>query len=206
VALFVEPATAGIVYYNNTNPSQDTLTDLVFSSGPYTGIGDSIGLTSAGIASAATVQFYNDASAGTFSASLLFFNAGLPVATEIGSPYTVNGISIGAGSELNVTFQLGALSLPSSVVFLVEVSNLTGGVDPGLELYSDPTIAGTNTADTAIFLQSAVYTQQSTGGGGSGNPYFDLVQSPEPSTWLPIAAVGLVAAAWRKRRRLSGGN
>jgi hypothetical protein len=115
----------------------------------------------------------------------------------------LTGLSIGANSELNATFQLGTLSLPTDVVFLLGVSNLGAGVDPGVELYSDPTLAGSNTADTAIFLQSGVYTQQSTGAPGSGNPFFDLEEAPEPSMLLVLSAgmLALAAAGYRKHRR-----
>jgi hypothetical protein len=72
------------------------------------------------------------------------------------------------------------------------------GVDPGVELYSDPTTAGSNTPNTAVFLQGTDYFQSATPGGG--NPYFRLSAAPEPATWL-LAGGGLAAAAWRKRWR-----
>jgi hypothetical protein len=201
-ALFAGPAFANsvILYYDNATPAQDALNAVVFSSG-YTGIGDSIGLTSAGSANVASVEFYNDASAGTFDASLLFFNVGSPVGTQIGSSYDLANLSIGAGSELDVNFQLGNLDLPSQVVFILEVYNVAGGADPGVELYSNPTIVGTNTPDTVIVYQGGVFSQESTGGGGSGNPYFVLELTPEPSTWWLVAGAGLAAAVWRKFRR-----
>jgi hypothetical protein len=196
------PAAAVTIYYDNTNPAQDALNDLVFSFGPYTGIGDSIVLTSAGNATNAAVQFYNDGSAGTFDASLLFFAAGSPVGTLIGSKYTLPGLSIGAGSELDANFQLGFLSVPQDLVFLLEVANVSAGVDPGVELYADPTNAGSNTADSAVFLQGiGDYSQQSTVDSGGGNPYFQLYQTPEPSTFFLMGSGLLAAAAWRKRRR-----
>jgi hypothetical protein len=202
-ALFAGPAFANgvILYYDNATPAQDALNAVVFSSGPYTGIGDSIGLTSAGSANSASVEFFNGASAGTFDASLLFFNVGSPVGTQIGSAYDLAGLYIGANSELDVNFQLGNLNLPSNVVFILEVSNVTGGADPGVELYSNPTIVGTNTPDTVIVFQDGVFTQVSTGGGGSGNPYFGLELTPEPSTWWLMVGAGLAAAVWRKFRR-----
>jgi hypothetical protein len=196
------PAIADVALYSS-NPANDALNDLVFSSGPYDGIGDSIILTAADVANYANVQFYNDGAAGTFDASLSFFNAGAPAGTQIGSPYTLTGLSIGANAELNATFQLGTLSVPADVVFILGVSDLSAGVDPGVELYADPTLAGSNTPDTAIFLQSAVFTQQSTGGAGSGNPFFELDEAPEPSMCLVTSAglLALAGAAWRKRRR-----
>jgi hypothetical protein len=200
-AILAGPAAADVALYSS-NPANDALNDAIFSSG-YEGIGDSIVLTTAGVVSYANVQFYNDGVAGTFDASLSFFNTGAPVGAQIGSSYTLTGLSIGANSELNATFQLGNLSVPSSVVFILGVSNLSTSVDPGVELYSDPTLKGSNTPDTAIFLQSGVYTQQSTGGGGSGNPFFELYETPEPSMWLVTSAglLALAGAAWRKRRR-----
>jgi hypothetical protein len=203
-ALFAAPAVANsaiLTYYDNATPAQDAQNAVVFSSGPYTGIGDSIGLSTAGSASSATVEFYNDASAGTFNVSLLFFNAGSPVGTQIGSGYNLAGVSIGANSELDLNFQLGNLLLPSNLVFILEVSGVTGGADPGVELYSDPTIVGTNTPDTVIVYQGGVFSQESTGPAGSGNPYFDLTLTPEPSTWWLVAGAGLAAAVWRKFRR-----
>jgi hypothetical protein len=195
--LFAGSASAGILY--STNPAADALNDVVFSSGPFTGIGDSIVLTGAGVANTAAVEFFNDGSAGTFNASLTFFNAGTPVGSEIGSAYNLTGLSIGSNSELDATFQLGSLTLPQDVVFLLEVSGLSAGVDPGVELDSDPTLAGSNTADTAIVLQGGTYSQEATGGG---NPYFELTSAtvPEPSSWLLIGSGLLGALALRKRQ------
>ncbi|MGP8244869.1 MAG: PEP-CTERM sorting domain-containing protein [Bryobacteraceae bacterium] len=201
-ALLAGPAGADtIILYNNTNPAQDVDNDLTFSSGPYDGIGDSITLAANPFLQPATdaeIQFFNDGAAGTFDAMLLFFQAESPVGTQIGTTYEVTGISIAANSYATVDFNLGALTLPSDVVFLVEVSNVSAGVDPGLELYADPTIVGSNTPDSAIFLQGSTPTQQSTPGGG--NPYFELTGAPEPSTWL-LTGAGLAAAVWWKRRR-----
>jgi hypothetical protein len=197
--LFAATAAAGALY-DNTNPAQDILNDLVFSAGPYDGIGDSIVLTGSGVANIAEVQFFNDGAAGTFDASLEFFQAGAPVGTPIGSAFNVTGISIGSNAELNVAFQLGAFTVPANLVFLVQIANVAAGVDPGLELYSDPTLAGSNLADTAVVLQGSLFSQQATGGG---NPFFQLSQTPEPSTWL-LAGVGLAFTAARLWRRRAG--
>jgi hypothetical protein len=195
--LFAGHATANTVYYDNTSPANDTLTDIDFSVG-YNGIGDSITIEGSGLAvTDAFAEFYNDGTDGTFDATLAFFQAGSPVGSQIGGSYTVTGIAAAAGTYENVDFALGSVNLPTNFVFVLEVANLTEGVDPGVELYNDPTNVGSNTANTAVVLQSSAYSQQDTTGG---NPYFQLASiTPEPSTWL-LAAVGLSAVLWRKRR------
>lgn len=196
--LFAATAHASIIYYyDNTTPANDTTTDTVYSSGPYQGVGDTISLASPGVdATDALAEFYNDGSAGTFDATLQFFQAGSPVGAEIGTEYTITGISVLANSYADVDFQLGGLNLPTNVVFILGVANVGEGVDPGVELYTGPSV-GSNTPDTQIVLQGGLYSQ----GAAGGNPYFELTSSvPEPSTWL-LAAVGFGAAVWSRRRR-----
>ena len=61
---------AGTIY-NNT--STDTLVTYFYSTGPYTLIGDSISLGGADrTLTDASIQFFNQGSAGTFSATLTF--------------------------------------------------------------------------------------------------------------------------------------
>ena len=203
LALAAGPASAGTVYYAS-NPANDTGASLAFSAGPYDGIGDSIGLGSSLFGTDAILQLFNDGgSDGTFDATLTFFQAGSPVGAQIGSPFTLTGNTVAAGSYVDLDFALGYLSLPANVVFLLQVTNASTGVDLGVELYSNPTSIGTNTADTFIALQGSTYSQLSTGGAGSGNPFFELSGVPEPSTWM-LAGVGLALTAWRRagaRRR-----
>jgi PEP-CTERM motif-containing protein len=192
---------ASIIYYDNTNPANDTLTDTVYSAGPYAGIGDSITLAGAGLgATGALAEFYNDGSAGTFDATLQFFAAGSPVGAPIGSTFTLAGINVGSNAYADVDFQLGGLNLPANIVFILGVANVEDGVDPGVELYSGPAGVGSNTQDSQIILQDGGYTEGTTGQGG-GNPYFELSAAvPEPSTWL-LAAAGLYVALRRVRRK-----
>jgi hypothetical protein len=195
LALAAGPAGAGTFYYASS-PTNDTGASLTFSSGPYDGIGDSIGLTSPIAGTDAILQLFNDgASGGTFDATLTFFQVGPPVGDQIGSSFTLTGNAVGALSYVNLDFTLGYQSLPANLVFILQVSNVSSGVDLGLELYSDPTLVGANIADTAIVHDNTGYNQVPTGGG---NPYFELSGVPEPSTWV-LAGAGLVLAAWRKK-------
>jgi hypothetical protein len=205
-ALFAGSASANgfIVLYDNTNaPAADTFTSLSYSAGPYDGIGDSITLASPGTASDAFLQLFNNGTDGTFDASLLFFNAGAPVGTQIGTTYTQTGLTAGANSYVNLAFNNLNLVLPANIVYILELTNVTSGVDLGLELYSGAA-AGSNISDTAIVLQGSSFMQTSTGDTGAGNPAFELTEltpTPEPSTWL-LAGLGLFAAVWKSRRPL----
>lgn len=199
LVLVAGQAGAGTIYYDNTNSNNDTETDIVYSAGPYDGIGDSITLSAAATgATDAFAQFYNDGDSGTFDATLQFFQAGSPVGTQIGDSYDVTDIAVGADSEVDVDFELNDLDLPQDVAFLLEVANASPGVDPGVELYSNPPDVGSNTTDTAVVLQDLTYSQLTTGEGG-GNPYFELENdsgaenlTPEPTSWL-LTAIGLGA-------------
>jgi hypothetical protein len=204
-------ASADVIVFSNT--TTDLLEAQVYSASGYTQIGDI--LTLGGVARAltdATFQFYNDANAGTFEATLQFWNVVAPddigdnpVGAQIGSNYTVTGIEIDSGAEQNVTFTLPNLVVPDTVIATVAIGNLTGGVDPGLENYDPPTIGS---SDNTTFVASNGTAFQVIGPqlDGSGNFYVELdaatpsSSTPEPATWmlLAIAAVGAFSAPVRR--------
>jgi hypothetical protein len=189
------------ILYNNIVAGNDTFMALEFSSAGYDGIGDVLGFGSTVQVSSVVVQLYSRGSASSFDATLKLYEAGLPVGSWIAS-FDSYGNSVAADSYVDVTFLLSGLALPSSTVFLLEVRNVSGGPDIGVELYANPPEGGTNVADTAIVLEGATYRQLTTGGG---NPAFAVtgdVATPEPSAAVPIAlGLGLcVIRAGRQRR------
>ena len=200
-AIFAASAGAGTAFYDNiSSPSIDTLTDLAFSAGPYDGIGDSVALTGPGVADSAALQLFNDGAAGTFDATLLFFNTGAPVSTQFGGGFTETGLAADANSYVNLSFTGLNLAVPQNFVFVLTLANVTSGVDLGLELYSG-TAVGSNTPDTAIVLQQSAFTQVSTGGDGSGNPALQLSSVPEPASWPAFILAGIVLVGNRRRTR-----
>ena len=83
-------ASATTVYSNITT---DTFGTVFYSTGPYTQIGDQITLSGTDrAASSASVQLYNNGgSAGTFDATLRFFNVGSPVGGQLGGNFSLTG-------------------------------------------------------------------------------------------------------------------
>ena len=75
-------ASAATFLFSNT--TTDTFNTLLYSVGPYTGIGDQIQLTAAGAADTALLQLYNFGSAGTFDLLLRFYEVGAPVSGQSG--------------------------------------------------------------------------------------------------------------------------
>ena len=205
VALFVTFASVSIanagVVFNNT--ATDTGFTQVYSSLGVTQIGDTVTLGGTDrFLSSATVQFFDDAAAGTFAATLRFYNVGAPVGAQIGSAYTVTGQSIAANGIANVTFFGLSLTVPNNVVFTVQVSNVTGGADLGLNVFDPPTVGS---ASNSTFIDSIDGTTFATrnAAAGQGNFYLQLNTVPEPSA-LAIAALGLglgFFATLRKKRR-----
>ncbi len=195
MALMAGPVVAGPIFYSNIIPANDTMTDIAFTAGPYDGIGDSVTFSGPVTVDDALLELFNTGSAGTFDASLAFYQVGSPVASQIGSAFTMTGNSAAANSYVGLDFQLNQLALPTSTVFILQLSNVTSGVVLGEELYSGTT-AGTNTPGTAIVLQGAAFSQIATPGG---NPGFNIEDVPEPGTLLFLAS-GLALCLWRSRR------
>jgi len=201
--LFSGPAPAStIALYDNTHsPAADTNNDLTYSAGGYDGIGDAITLTVSGVATSARIQLYNEGTAGTFDALLLFYNAGSPVGTPIGS-YSLTDIPAGENAYVDVVFDGLNLTVPLDLVYILQVANLSSGLDLGAELYSG-TAVGTNRADSALVQVGSSIGAVST--GGYGNPAFELTSEtesavPEPSTWLATGTALLLCLCWKGRR------
>jgi hypothetical protein len=194
-----------IPVYGNTTLDLNSGLDLV---GIYDAVGDSIGLSDASNpVTSARVAIYNVGSQGTADVTLQFFDVGAPVGAPIGSAYTVTNVDLVDNALTIVDFSLGSLSVPKSLVFIVSVSNVAGGVQPQLELFGSGPEVGSNTPNTAIVLNGVAYSQTDTTGLGGGNPYFQLVSAtavPEPADWLLFssgAAALLGFSRWRKRNR-----
>src|SRR6185437_14917450 len=111
------PAFGNTIIYSNIDPTHDTGDTLVYSANGYTQIGDQLALSGTDrLATLATVQFFNDSTAGTFNATLAFFtvgpNSGNPVGTQIGSNVVTTGVSIAQNDIANVNFTLPNILLP----------------------------------------------------------------------------------------------
>ena len=197
---------AGTIYNNTTT---DTFVSYFYSVGPFSQIGDSITLGGTDrTLTAAAIQFYNNgSSAGTFTATLTFWNVGGPVGSQIGSSYVLNGISINALDILTVNFGSLGLLVPNNLVFTVGVSNLTAGLDLGLNAFEPPSIGSSNNASIITGTTSGLVTNfaASSTTAGEGNLYLRLEATtvPEPSTIAMSAGGALLAlfAAARKRNR-----
>jgi hypothetical protein len=198
---------AGIVYDNTTT---DTLTTyfyaVPFGNTPFSQIGDSITLggTDRTLTNAA-VQFFNNGSTGTFTATLSFWNVGGPVGSQIGSSYVLNGLSINSLDILTVNFGSLNLLVPTNLIFTVGISNMTAGMDLGLNAFEPPSVGSSNNAQIITGVTSGIVTTFSTGstGAGLGNLYFqlDATTIPEPST-VTMTAGGITLALLAARKRV----
>jgi hypothetical protein len=199
-------AAASSIVYDNT--ATDTLNTVVFSAGPYDQIGDlvTLGGTDRSL-TGATVQFYNDGAAGSFDAILRFWNPGAPVGAQIGGDYQVTGVAIDSGVEQNVSFSLPNLFVPDSLIATVQVLNVSGGTDPGLDLFDPPTVGSSD--NTSFIVETGGSFQTASTQMGIDNLYLSLDATtagtgvPEPSTAM-LAGILIVAAfARRSIRRAS---
>jgi hypothetical protein len=196
---------AGIVYNNTTT---DTLFTYSYSVGPFSQIGDSITLggTDRTLTSAA-IQFFNGSDlGGTFSATLSFWNVGSPVGSQLGSSYVLNGLSINGLGVLTVNFGTLNLTVPDNIIFTVGISNVTAGIDLGLNAFQPPTVGSSNSSQFITGVTSGLVTNFSTGttNPGEGNLYLqlDATSIPEPSTiTMSAGAAALALLAARKRAR-----
>lgn len=201
---------AAPVYNNSTT---DTLNSAVYSALGASQIGDQIHLGgTARLGTSATVQFYELGGGGTFSATLSLFavNAanGGGVGALLGS-FSTTG-SIAQNDVANVSWSLSNLALQDDMIFTVAISNLTAGMDLGLNFFDPPTV-GTSDNQSFVVGTGSGYatgtTQQ-----GFDNLFFMLDAAdrtgtgntvPEPaSTGLVLSAfLGLAAARKQIRRR-----
>jgi len=203
IGLFVTTqAHAGVVY---SNISTDTLQTLAYAANGFTEIGDQITLGGTErYATLATVQFYNNGSAGLFNATLGLFNIGSPVGSQIGSDFVTTSISAPAGDVFNVSFSLGSILVPDNLIFAVSVSNQDAGLDLiGLNLFEPPTI-GSSDNSFAIAHNGSTFVQAST---NNANVFFELQAdtappppgTPEPAT-IGFAGTALAALVYARRR------
>jgi hypothetical protein len=193
---------ATLLYDNTTTNTFDT---VFYSFGPpYTALGDQIQLISAGTASQAEVELFNNGDAGTFDAELDFFNVGSPVGSPLGSFDLTDIPSVGS-DVIDLTFDLGAgLAVPEDLIFTVSVSNMSPNMDLGVDMFEPPTM-GSSDNSFMIAESGGVYSQLVT---NSENVYFQLsgtpsVSTPEASS-LTLLETGLLImgmAAWLQRFR-----
>jgi hypothetical protein len=207
--LFLAAMTAGFasadILYDNTHHDQgDT---LFYSSGNYLEIGDQVYLgASQWLLESATLQLFNDGTAGTFDATLRFYEVGLPdtpVGAMIGSPVWLPGQSAPSLSAFNLTFGLPGIAVPGQFIVTLAASNVTVGADLGLDLF-DPPVVG---ASDNTFL----ITRDAGGFSRTGTAYNDanmflVVEGetgvPEPSTgYLAAGAILIALGKWRARGR-----
>jgi hypothetical protein len=188
--------------YDNT--STDTGYTVLYSIGPYTALGDQIQLDSAGVATQAEVELFNNGSAGTFDAELNFFDVGSPVGSFIGSSDLTDISSVG-GDVLDLSFDLGGgLTVPQDLIFTVTVSNASAGLDLGVDMFDPPTVGSSDNSFMIVESDGIYYTFDT----NSENVYFQLsgtesVAAPEASSCALLGNALLVIGigAWMRRRR-----
>jgi hypothetical protein len=195
-------ARATVLYDNTTT---DTLDTFLYSLAqpPYTALGDQIHLISAGTANQAQVEMFNNGDAGTFDATLDFFNVGSPVGSSLGS-FDVTNISSVGQDVIDITFNLsGGLSVPQDLIFTVSVSNTSPNMDLGVDMFEPPTV-GSSDNSFMIAQSGGVYSQLGT---PSENVYFQLsgttgTSTPEASsfTMLGTSLMTMGIGGWERRR------
>lgn len=202
VVMACSSAAAPITLYDNT--ANDTLVTYLYSAGGFTAIGDAISLAGTErTLNSASVQFFNLGSAGTFSASLTFHDAGSPVGSQIGSSYIIDGISMDALDIRTVTFSNLGLPVPGDgLVFMVAVSNILGDMDLGLNAFAPPSIGSSNSE--SIIVNDGLGFLEAATSAGEGNLYFrlDATAIPEPSTLAAAGSALLLGLACMRRRRM----
>lgn len=199
-------ARAATVLYSNT--TTDTLQTFLFSAiqPPYSALGDEIHLSSAGTASQAQIELFNNGDAGTFDATLDFFNIGAPVGALLGT-YSVTNISSAGQDVIDLAFDLaGGLVVPQDLIFTVSVSNTSPNMDLGVDMFEPPTV-GASDNSFMIGLSGGLYVQPPT---VDENVYFQLsgtagTSAPEASSFTllgtSLGVLGIGGWAGRRRRQ-----
>jgi hypothetical protein len=190
-----------VLYDNTTTDTGDT---VLYSTGPYTALGDQIHLLSPGLAGQAEVQMFNNGNAGTFDAELDFFQVGGPVGSQLGSS-TLTGIASVGADVIDMTFDLSTmLNVPQDIIFTVSISNPTPGMDLGVDMF-DPPAVGSSDNTFMIAGSGGTYSQLPVSGE---NVYFQLsgtasVSAPEPSclALLGTCVPGMWFWRWLTARR-----
>ena len=175
---------AAVVYQNTTT---DTGNAFQFGANPFTQIGDQIALAGTDrVAVSSFVQLFNDGNAGTVDVILRLFQVGLPVGAQIGSDFVRTGVAAPAlsdpsGGVFNVSFNLPGVLVPDNLVFTVEVTNPSAGVDIfGVDMFEPPTV-GSSDNTFAIGYDGTNFVQQGT---PNQNVFFELdATAPEPATF-----------------------
>ncbi|HUE21807.1 MAG TPA: PEP-CTERM sorting domain-containing protein [Bryobacteraceae bacterium] len=192
-------AVAGTVYDNTVT---DTLNTISYSTGPYAQIGDQVALGGVDrLLNSASIQFYNNGDAGTFSAIPQFWNLGAPVGAQIGGDYQVDGLAIDASSILTVPFSIPNLEAPDSLIVTVAILNTSAGMDLGLDLFDPPVVGSSD--NTALIVNDGSFQTSSTP-EGLGNLYLGLdattpdTSAPEPSTGAMLGGLAILALIVRR--------
>jgi hypothetical protein len=187
-------ALATTVYSNTTTDTFDT---VFFSAGPYSGLGDQVLLAPGDrLATDATVQFFNNGLTGTFDAILRLYQVGSPVGAQIGTDFITTGISASNLGVFNVVFNTAGTLVPDALVFMVFLTNVSGGVDVGLNMFEPPTIGSSN--NTFLVANTGSFAQLST---PNENVFFELNASvPEPGAFGTVGG-GMIAVFLAFRRR-----
>jgi hypothetical protein len=207
--LALKPAAGGnVLLYDNTLTADDTGDFVPFSGGPYIALGDQLQLVSAGIATQAKVELFNNGLAGTFDAELDLFSVGSPVGSLLGSFVYPTSIASAGGDVLDLTFNLGAgVTVPQNIVFTVSVGNVTTGVDLGVDMFSGPEVGVSDPLNMIVeTTPPPTFSELPT---NDENVYFQLSGTAVPEVpGLIMAGSGLLlmgfgfrrTEAWRHRR------
>lgn len=199
-------AWASLLYDNTTTDTGET---VLYSIGPYTALGDQIQLDSAGVATQAEVELFNNGGAGTFDAQLNFFDVASPVGSFLGSSDLTDISSVG-GDALDLTFDLGGgLTVPQDLIFTVTVSNASADLDLGVDMFEPPTVGSSDNSFMIVESDGIFYTLDT----NSENVYFQLsgtesVAAPEASSPALLGNALLVigiGARMRRRREAESG-
>lgn len=193
-------AWASLLYDNTSTDTGDT---VLYSIGPYTALGDQIQLDSAGVATQAEVELFNNGAAGTFDAELDFFNVGSPVGSFLGSSALTDISSVG-GDVLDLTFDLaGGLTVPQDLIFTVTINNASAGLDLGVDMFEPPTVGSSDNSFMIVESDGIYYTFDT----NSQNVYFQLSGTESvaaPEAWscalLGNALLVIGLGAWLRRR------
>ncbi len=188
----LSPIHAGVLLYDNT--SIDTFDTIFYSVGPYSALGDQIQLTSAGTATQALVELFNNGTAGTFDVELDFFDVASPVGALLGT-FILPGVSSTGGDVLDLSVNLGAgIQLPQNVIFLISIQNQSSSdIDVGVDMFAGPTVGASDSSFIIAASPGPDYFPLPT---NNENVYFQLSGNasttvPETST-LALLGIGLL--------------